>query len=350
MPKRFLLVLAFCVALLPAQTIPTITIPTNALADTKGLVTPVTTMLAQSFALSVPFGAAAGNFTPLNYHFLIPVLDVYLTAPLIVSAGAIDLKALDSLPAGAGDSFKAALGPMAQFAYLPLPMLAVTGKARLQLPIPIVKDLELQFKFGVVPQFVKDLLTTALSGTPGFALDYDMSLFGIGARYRFVNLKVFSFGAGAMINTLDYRFNLKFTTPKQTIGTYANPIDGSNNMVIQQDMVLNLTNKFNSTVLSVDAVAGLNLLIFQLYAGVGLNFDLSGPYKSSYGISGSTYTNDVAVDLSTPLSFGDSVSVTPGALVPKFALGFRLSILDVQAESTFDLKAVAVRAGIAVSF
>jgi len=344
MPKRLALAFALFTALLPAQTF---TLPSTAEADMKALISPVSKMFADSFALSVPFGAAAGNYAPLNYHFLIPLLDIYLTAPAIVSVGKIDLAVLDTLSIpGAGANLKSALGPLSAFPYFPTAMLAVTGKARLQLPIPIVKDIELDFKFGLVPQFLKTVLAGALASVPGFGLNYDATLWGVGARYRLVNLKVFTIGVGAMYNHLDYTFNLNFDAPRSTIGTYTFPGFGST--TLEQQITLNLTNQFKSSVLSFDVQAGLNLAIFQLYAGVGANFDLSGPYQSGYLITGTTYTNGIAT--AAPVRIGGTVNATSTAVVPKFAVGFRLSLLDVQAESTFDLKAFGARAGIAVSF
>lgn len=348
MLKRSILALMLFASLLPAQTnLPSFSLPASAEADMKILINPVSKMFADSFALSVPFSAAAGNYAPLNYHFLIPLLDIYLTAPAIIGLGKIDLSVLDTLSIpGAASSIKGALSPLAAFPYFPTAMLAVTAKARLQLPIPIVKDLEFDLKFGFVPQVIKTVIGDALKTVPGFGLNYDATLFGIGARYRLVNLKVFTFGAGVMYNYLDYTFNLNFDAPRSTIGTYTFP--GFGTTTLEQQITLNLTNQFKSSVISLDVQAGLNLLLFQLYAGVGVNFDLSGPYQSSYLITGNTYTNNVLT--AAPIRIGGTSTATATAVVPKFAVGFRLSLLDVQAESTFDLKAMAARAGVAVSF
>ena len=316
------------------------TLPTEATTVATNLGASAARALGSAFVNGAPFTAGAGNFAPLEYHFLVPLVDVYLSGPIILGAGKVDFSSIDSLGAALGTDIGKSLGPFKALGYFPIPVVAAAAKFRLTLPIPILKDLEVTAKFGGIPTPVQDLLKAQLANIPGMKLDFDNTLIGVGARYRFVNLKVFQMSGALGYNNINGKFNLSFTTPKQTLGTFSN-------VTYTQDQTISITNEYNFSVLTLDLMANLNLSIFQLYGGLGLNLDVSKPYTSSFGIGGVVYQNGVAS--TAGLSVGGIVPLDRAVLVPKFSLGFRFAIIDISAESTFDLKSLALRAGIALS-
>ncbi len=326
-----------------------ITLPDSAKSDAQKLGQVMTKFIGTSLASGVPFTAASGNFAPYEYHFLVPVVDLYLAGPAIVGASKIDMGIFDD-PAYKGllgiGQLKSALGPLGAFPYLPVPTFAGSLHARLQLPIPVVKDIELMFKFGFIPSFAQDLLQGALSGVPGLKLDLQNNLIGFGARYRLINLGIFKFGFDASYNHLAGNFNIAMTSPAQKIGDYS-AIPGSPLGVLTSDMTVSVKNIYDSSVIGIGADANINLFIFQLYGGLGLNWDVTPGYQSSYEITGRFYNNGTLQGTLQP--FGETIKTGTGGFVPKFSVGFRFLIIDVSAESTFDLKSIAARAAIALS-
>jgi hypothetical protein len=326
-----------------------ITLPASAQADAQKLGQVMTKFLGNSLAKSVPFTAASANYAPYEYHFLIPVIDLYVSGPAVIGASKVDLGIFDD-PAYSGlagiSQIKSSLAPFSTFAYLPVPTFAIAAHARLQLPIPVIKDIELMFKFGFIPSFAQDLLQGALKGVPGIKLDIRNDLIGFGARYRLLNTGIFKFGFDASYNHLSGNFNIAMTTPKQTIGDYTS-VPSSPYGVLKSDMTIAVANKYDSSVLALGLDANVNLFILQIYGGLGLNWDLTPSYNSSYSITGTLYNNDVSQG--NLLSISEIIKTGSGVLTPKFALGLRLLILDIQAESTFDLKTIALRAAVALS-
>lgn len=317
----------------------------------KGLLNPLTGLLASGYAKGVPFTAAAGNFIPNRYHFLIPLVDFYISGPVLIGAGSMDKKFLNDLKADAnfGAQIYKALSPYEQYLYAPVPVLAVSMAARIDLPI--LKMFELQVKFGQVPGQVQDLMKSVFSSLP-VGLDIDASTFGLGARVNLINTTLFQLSVGANYDTLTTKANIKYEIKDMVL------LQDSNGK-LTQDLTFALTNQFQTRVLSANLHASINLAILQIYGGLGLNMDLSEPYKSSFTVagplkyvpnSGSPYAAYLPSGQQGSIYQKAEVAIPRADIIPKFAVGVRFLVIDIQGESTFDFSAVAARAGVALSF
>lgn len=323
-----------------------------AAASTKKLGDSLVGVLGSSFSYSLPFLASAGNYAPLEYGKLIPLIDFYVSGPIMIAGGKVDPKALSdmndalkALPGGGGTDLKKITDTIGQLPFFPAPPLLVgAARGRLQLPIPIVKDLELTVKVGGIPgDLAKPLISPLLP--PGMTLDVNAFLFGVGARYRLVNLKVFQLGVAGAFNNLSGRFNVGFG-----LGSSQAVATSGTNGTIEQKISFNIKNDYNFSTINLDLIANLNLLIFQLYGGAGLGVNFGAGGSSSYTINGDTVLKVAGTSSNlAPLSVSGSYPYRT-ELVPKLALGFRLFILDVSGEVSIPFNAVALRAALAFSF
>ncbi|MBL8993322.1 MAG: hypothetical protein JNM63_08285, partial [Spirochaetia bacterium] len=201
-----------------------------AAASTKKLGDALVGVLGSSFSYGLPFLASAGNYAPLEYGKLIPIIDVYVSGPIMIAGGKVDQTALaamndalKALPGGGGQDIKKMTDLFNTLPFFPAPPLLVgAARGRLQLDIPVIKDLELTVKVGGIPgELAKTFISPVLPA--GMTLDVNAFLFGVGARYRLVNLKVFQLGIAGAFNNLSGRFNVGFglgsSQAVSTVGT-----------------------------------------------------------------------------------------------------------------------------------